>query len=229
MNFFTNVWEQIYNTLIAENRWMVLVDGLLNTLLISLGAIIIGTIIGCFLALFKTSRFRVLRGIANAYTSVIRGIPLATQLMIFSFVIFGPMGFHESKIIAIIGFGINSGAYVTEIIRAGIQGVDIGQSEAGRSLGLSKAQTMIKIILPQAIKAALPTYTSEFIALIKETSIVSFIGVTDLTMAGNMIRNATYNAWVPLISVAVLYLALTLGLTKIFSKLERRFARSDRG
>lgn len=229
MNFFTNVWEQIYNTLIAENRWMVLVYGLLNTLLISLGAIIIGTIIGCFLALFKTSRFRVLRGIANAYTSVIRGIPLATQLMIFSFVIFGPMGFHESKIIAIIGFGINSGAYVTEIIRAGIQGVDIGQSEAGRSLGLSKAQTMIKIILPQAIKAALPTYTSEFIALIKETSIVSFIGVTDLTMAGNMIRNATYNAWVPLISVAVLYLALTLGLTKIFSKLERRFARSDRG
>lgn len=229
MNFFTNVWEQIYNTLIAENRWMVLVDGLLNTLLISLGAIIIGTIIGCFLALFKISRFRVLRGIANAYTSVIRGIPLATQLMIFSFVIFGPMSFHESKIIAIIGFGINSGAYVTEIIRAGIQGVDIGQSEAGRSLGLSKAQTMIKIILPQAIKAALPTYTSEFIALIKETSIVSFIGVTDLTMAGNMIRNATYNAWVPLISVAVLYLALTLGLTKIFSKLERRFARSDRG
>lgn len=223
------MFQEIYDTIIAENRWMVILEGLGNTLLISLGAIIIGTIIGCLMALLKISKSKILRGIATTYTSIIRGIPLATQLMIFAFVIFGPLGFHENMIIAIIGFGINSGAYVTEIIRAGIQGVDAGQMEAGRSLGLNKTQTMIKIILPQAIKSALPTYTSEFIALIKETSVVSFIGVTDLTMASNMIRNATYNAWVPLLAAAVIYLLLTLGLTKIFSIFERRLSRSDRG
>lgn len=219
----------IYNVLLAEGRWKVILEGLGNTLLLSIGAILIGTIIGCVMALLKISKNKFLRGIATTYTSIIRGIPLATQLMIFSFVIFGPLGFHHDKIVAIIGFGINSGAYVTEIIRAGIQGVDKGQMEAGRSLGLSKSQTMLKIILPQAIKSALPTYTSEFIALIKETSVVSFIGVMDLTMASNMIRNSTFNAWVPLLSAALIYLLLTLGLTKIFSILERRFARSDRG
>ena len=123
----------------------------------------------------------------------------------------------------------SAGAYCTEIFRAGIQGVDIGQTEAGRSLGLSRWQTLIKIIIPQAAKAVLPTYTSEFIVLIKETSVVSFIAVMDLTKAGDMIRNATYNAWIPLLTCAVIYLCLTLGLTKIFCLLEKRMARSDRG
>lgn len=226
---FQEIFQQIYDTLIDGNRWFVLVQGLGKTIFISLGAILIGTAIGCVMAFFKISKLAFLRGIALVYTSVIRGIPLATQLMIFAFVIFSPLGFHNMIAVAIIGFGINSGAYVTEIIRGGIQGVDKGQLEAGRSLGLSKTQTMIKIILPQAIKASLPTYTSEFIALIKETSVVSFIGVVDLTMAGNMIRNATYNAWVPLLTAAAVYLVLTLGLTKIFSLLERRLRRSDRG
>lgn len=147
--------------------------------------------------------------------------------MIFYFVVFGPLQV-DKLIVAIIGYGINSGAYVTEIIRAGIQGVDQGQMEAGRSLGLTKGQTMRKIILPQAVKTILPTYASEFITLVKETSVVSFIGVMDLTKAGDMIRNATYNAWVPLITAALIYLLMTIGLTKLFSLLERRLARSDR-
>ena len=153
---------------------------------------------------------------------------MATQLMIFYFVIFSPMGMSNAVLVAIISFGINSGAYCTEIFRAGIQGVDIGQMEAGRSLGLSWWQTMRKIILPQAFKAVLPTYTSEFIILIKETSVASFIAVVDLQKACDNIRNATYNAWIPLLSCAVIYLCLTLGLTKLFSLIEKRMAKSDR-
>lgn len=220
-------FDTFYSVMIKDNSWMLLVRGLGTTLFISALAIVIGTVIGCIMALFKISRFRVLKGIATVYTTIIRGIPLATQLMIFAFIVFSKAGFNNLTI-AIIGFGINSGAYVTEIFRAGIQGVDIGQSEAGRSLGLTKSQTMIKIVLPQAIKSVLPTYTNEFIALIKETSIASFIAVTDLNKAGDMIRNATYNAWIPLITVAAIYLILTYGLTKLFSILERRLARSDR-
>ena len=146
--------------------------------------------------------------------------------MIFYFVIFAPLGM-DKLLVAILAYGINSGAYCTEIFRAGIQGVDKGQSEAGRSLGLSKRQTLVNIVFPQAIKAILPTYTSEFIVLIKETSVASFIAVMDLTKAGDMIRNATYNAWIPLLSSAVIYLILTVGLTKLFGLLEHRLAKSD--
>lgn len=222
-----SVFQKFYETMIAQDRWILIVQGLGNTLLISICAIIIGTIIGCIMALFKISKSSFLRAISTVFTTVIRGIPMATQLMIFYFVIFAKSGL-DAIIVAIIGYGINSGAYVTEIFRAGIQGVEIGQTEAGRSLGLSKTQTMIKIILPQAIKSVLPTYTSEFIALIKETSIASFITVMDLTRATNMIRNATYEAWYPLLTAAAIYLALTFGLTKLFAVLERRLARSDR-
>lgn len=221
--------HDLYTNLIAQNRWILILQGLGNTLIISLCAVIVGLVLGCIFALFKVSNSRILRGIGNLYTTVIRGIPLATQLMIFYFVIFSPIGLHNKMIVAIIGYGINSGAYVTEIIRAGIQGVDRGQMEAGRSLGLSKGMTMRKIILPQAIKTILPTYTSEFIALVKETSVVSFIGVMDLTKASDMIRSDTYNAWVPLLAAAAIYLILTIGLTKLFGLLERRLARSDRG
>ncbi len=223
------MFDSIYKTLIANEGWKVILSGLGTTLLIALCAVIIGTVLGCILALFKISGSRVLRGIATVYTTVIRGIPVVTQLMIFAFVIFGPMGITNKIFVAVIGFGINSGAYVCEIFRAGIQGVDRGQMEAGRSLGLSRGQTMWKIILPQAVKAVLPTYTSEFIALIKETSVAGYVAVTDLTKAGDMIRNATYNAWVPLLTVAAIYLLMTLGLTKFFGIFERRLARSDRG
>ncbi|MBQ3319941.1 MAG: amino acid ABC transporter permease [Spirochaetia bacterium] len=221
------MFQSIYDTMIAGQRYVLIFQGLGVTLLIAICAIIIGTILGCILALMKISDNRLLRGIGTVYTTVLRGLPLATQLMIFYFVVFAPL--HLPKLlVAILAYGLNSGAYCTEIFRAGIQGVDIGQTEAGRSLGLSKRQTLFKIILPQAVKAVLPTYTSEFIVLIKETSVASFIAVMDMTKAGDMIRNATYNAWIPLLTCAIIYLILTLGLTKIFDIFEKRMARSDR-
>ena len=214
--------------MIAKGRWILIPQGLGTTLLIAVCAVLIGSILGCIFALFKISKSRVLKTIAEIYTTVIRGVPMATQLMIFYFVVFSPMGMTNAVLVAIIAFGINSGAYCTEIFRAGIQGVDKGQNEAGRSLGLSWSQTLIKIILPQAIRTSLPTYTSEFITLIKETSVASFIAVVDLQKACDNIRNATYNAWIPLLSCAAIYLVLTLGLTQIFTALEKRMARSDR-
>jgi len=221
------MFQSIYDTMIAGNRWLLILNGLRVTIIIAICAILIGTVLGCVFALMKVSGNKVLRAIAEVYTTVLRGIPLATQLMIFYFVVFAPLGL-DRLLVAIISYGINSGAYCTEIFRAGIQGVENGQTEAGRSLGLSKWQTLYKIVLPQAAKAVLPTYTSEFIVLIKETSVASFIAVTDLTKSGDMIRNATYNAWIPLLSCAIIYLMLTLGLTKLFAILERKMAKSDR-
>ncbi|MDE5897734.1 MAG: amino acid ABC transporter permease [Treponemataceae bacterium] len=223
------MWHSFYNTMIAQGRWMLIPRGLGTTLLIAFCAVLVGSVLGCIFALCKISKNRILRSAADVYTTVIRGIPMATQLMIFYFVIFSPFGMSNAVVVAIISFGINSGAYCTEIFRAGIQGVDKGQMEAGRSLGLSWRQTMVKIILPQAVRTVLPTYTSEFITLIKETSVASFIAVVDLQKACDNIRNATYNAWIPLLSCAAIYLCLTLGLTKLFSVVERRLARSDRG
>lgn len=220
--------DMFFNTMIDKSRWLLVLQGLGTTLLIALCAIIIGTILGCIFALCKISKSKILNGIANFYTTIIRGIPMATQLMIFYFVIFSPLGVSNTILVAIVAFGINSGAYCTEIFRAGIQGVDKGQMEAGRSLGLSWSQTMIKIILPQAFRTVLPTYTSEFITLIKETSVASFIAVVDLQKACDNIRNATYNAWIPLLSCAVVYLILTLGLTKLFALGEKKLAKADR-
>lgn len=220
--------QSFYDTIIVADRWKLLLQGLGVTLYIAIFAIIIGTVLGFVFALFKISKNPFLRAFSNLYTTLIRGIPLATQLMIFYFVVFAPFGIDRLTV-AVLAYGINSGAYCTEIFRAGIQSIDIGQTEAGRSLGLTRWQTLLKIIFPQAAKAVLPTYTSEFIVLVKETSIVSFIAVMDITKAGDMIRNATYNAWVPLLACAAIYLCLTLGLTKIFAVAEKHFARSDRG
>ncbi|MBO7639548.1 MAG: amino acid ABC transporter permease [Treponema sp.] len=214
--------------MIAKGRWLLIPKGLGITLLIACCAVLIGSVLGCIFAIFKISKSKVLRGISTVYTTVIRGVPMATQLMIFYFVIFSPMGMTNAVLVAIIAFGINSGAYCTEIFRAGIQGVDAGQMEAGRSLGLSWGQTMSKIIMPQAMRTIVPTFTSEFITMIKETSVASFIAVVDLQKACDNIRNATYNAWIPLLSCAAIYLVLTLGLTQIFTALEKRMARSDR-
>ena len=213
--------------MIAGQRYLLILQGLGYTVLIAICAILIGTVLGCIFALMKVSDKKVFNFIANIYTTVLRGIPLATQLMIFYFVIFAPLGMNR-LLVAILAYGFNSGAYCTEIFRAGIKGIDRGQTEAGRSLGLNKKQTLFKIVLPQAVKAVLPTYTSEFIVLIKETSVASFIAVMDLTKAGDMIRNATYNAWIPLLTCAVIYLVMTVGLTKLFGLLEKRLAESDR-
>jgi His/Glu/Gln/Arg/opine family amino acid ABC transporter permease subunit len=219
-------WQTFYNTMIAKGRWMLIPRGLGTTLLISVCAVLIGSVLGCVFAIFKISKNKVLNAISNIYTTVIRGVPMATQLMIFYFVVFSPLGVSNAVLVAVIAFGINSGAYCTEIFRAGIQGVDRGQMEAGRSLGLSWWQTLVKIILPQAFKTALPTYTSEFITLIKETSVSSFIAVVDLQKTCDNIRNATYNAWIPLLSCALIYLCLTVGLTKLFAVCERRMSKS---
>lgn len=224
MGLFTT----FYDTMIAKGRWLLIPKGLGVTLLIACCAVLIGSVLGCIFALFKLSKSKVLRGISTVYTTIIRGVPMATQLMIFYFVIFSPMGMTNAVLVAIIAFGINSGAYCTEIFRAGIQGVDAGQMEAGRSLGLSWGQTMSKIIMPQAMRTIVPTFTSEFITMIKETSVASFIAVVDLQKACDNIRNATYNAWIPLLTCAAIYLVLTLGLTQIFTALEKRMARSDR-
>ena len=221
------MFQSFYDTIIASSRYILLLQGLGSTVCIAIFAIIIGTVLGAVCALMRLSQNKVLRAIALLYTTIIRGIPLATQLMIFYFVVFAPLGL-DRFLVAVIAYGINSGAYCTEIFRAGIQSVDAGQTEAGRSLGLSRRQTLFKIVLPQAVKISLPTYTSEFIVLIKETSVASFIAVMDLTKAGDMIRNATYNAWYPLLTCAIIYLILTLGLTKIFALVEKRLAKSDR-
>lgn len=222
------MFQTFYDVMISHDRWMLIPEGLGTTLLIAVCAILIGSVLGCVFALFKISDFRILRFVAEFYTTVIRGVPMATQLMIFYFVVFSPMGLSNAVLVAIIAFGINSGAYCAEIFRAGIQGVDRGQMEAGRSLGLSWSQTLVKIILPQAFKTVLPTYTSEFITLIKETSVASFIAVVDLQKTCDNIRNATYNAWIPLLSCALIYLCLTVGLTKFFAAFEKKMAKSDR-
>ncbi|BDC95131.1 amino acid ABC transporter permease [Treponema saccharophilum] len=214
--------------MIGQGRYMLVLKGLGTTLLIAACAVIIGTVLGCVFALFKISRSKVLNAVAALYTTIIRGVPMATQLMIFYFVILSPLGMNNAVLVAVIAFGINSGAYCTEIFRAGIEGVDKGQMEAGRSLGLSWSQTMRRIVLPQAVRTVLPTYTSEFITLIKETSVASFIAVVDLQKACDNIRNATYNAWIPLLSCAAIYLVLTLGLTKLFAFGEKKLARAYR-
>lgn len=214
--------------MIGQGRYMLVLKGLGTTLLIATCAVIIGTVLGCVFALFKISRSKVLNAVAALYTTIIRGVPMATQLMIFYFVILSPLGMNNAVLVAVIAFGINSGAYCTEIFRAGIEGVDKGQMEAGRSLGLSWSQTMRRIVLPQAVRTVLPTYTSEFITLIKETSVASFIAVVDLQKACDNIRNATYNAWIPLLSCAAIYLVLTLGLTKLFAFGEKKLARAYR-
>lgn len=222
------MFQKFYSVMIAKDRWFLILRGLGNTLLISLCALAIGTILGCIFALCRISKSKTLNIIANIYTTIIRGIPMATQLMIFYFVVFSPIGLSNALVVAIIAFGINSGAYCTEIFRAGIQSVDRGQIEAGRSLGLNWWKTFTRIVVPQAFKTILPTYTSEFITLIKETSVASFIAVVDLQKACDNIRNSTYNAWIPLLSCAAIYLCLTLGLTRLFGVLEKKISAGDK-
>lgn len=222
------MFEQFYNVMIKGGRWQLIPKGLLTTLLIAVCAVFIGSCLGFLFAISRLSKNRFLQIASLVYTTIIRGVPMATQLMIFYFVIFTPLGLNNAVVVAIIAFGINSGAYCTEIFRSGIQSVDSGQQEAGRSLGLSSGQTLFKIILPQAFRTILPTFTSEFITLIKETSVASFIAVVDLQKACDNIRNATFNAWIPLLSCAAIYLTLTLGLTRLFNVFEKRMAKSDR-
>jgi len=218
--------DKFYLNFIAQNRYLLLLNGLKITIYVTLGAVILGILLGVIVALMRISKNRILSGIAEVYLTVIRGTPSLIQLMIIYYVVFS--GIRISQVlVAIIAFGINSGAYVGEIVRAGIQSIDKGQTEASRSLGLNHAQTMLYIILPQAFRNILPALANEVITLMKETSIVGYIALQDLTRAGDYIRSRTFNAYMPLLAVAVIYLGMTMLLSAVFKNIERRMHKND--
>ena len=227
-----SIQERFYQNFIQDDRWRYLWDGLYVTLEVTLLATLIGILLGFIVAIIRsthdrTGKFRILNALCQVYLTVIRGTPVVVQLLIIYFVIFGSM--NVSKVlVAVLAFGVNSGAYVAEICRAGIMSIDIGQMEAGRSIGFSYAQTMWYIVLPQAFKNVLPALGNEFIVLLKETSISGYIALQDLTKGGDIIRSRTYDAFMPLIGVALVYLVLVLGFTKLVSMLERRLNQSER-
>ena len=211
---------------IKDNRYILLLDGIGVTIRVSLVAVLIGIAIGLLIALCNLSSNKLLKLIGGIYTDVIRGTPSVTQLMIIYFVIFASVNL-STWIIAAIAFGINSGAYVSEIIRAGILSVDKGQTEAGRSLGLSASQTMTRIVIPQAVKNIFPALCNEFIVLIKETAIVGYVGLMDIQKAGDFIKSATFEAFMPLIGTAIIYYVLIKILTLVLNRVESRLRASE--
>lgn len=228
--WFESVGKKFVMAFVEGDRWKLYIKGLGVTLEIAFFAAIIGLLIGTVVALMRLSTTRdgkktIWSRIAGAYIDVIRGTPSVLQLLIMWFVIM--KNCHNGILVAVLSFGINSGAYVSEIVRAGILAVDKGQTEAGRSLGLSKAQTMIYIVIPQAIKNVLPPIGNEFIVLLKETAIVGYVSLTDLTRAANQITSRTYEAFMPLIGAAVIYFTIIKILTILLERLERRLRKSD--
>ena len=225
--------SRLYDDFINQNRYMYLVRGLGNTVLITIFALLIGVIIGVIIALIrvnyhqsrkKSILLRIANLVCGLYLTVIRGTPMVVQLMIMYFVIWAS---GAPIMIAIVSFGLNSGAYVAEVIRSGIQSVDRGQTEAGRSLGLNAHQTMLNIILPQAFKNVAPAIFNEFIVLLKETSVAGYVGIQDLTKGGDIIRSITYDAFPPLLVVASVYLVIVILLTQVLHVIEGRLAKSD--
>lgn len=224
--------EKFYESFIQDNRWEYIVDGLRTTLIVTFFAAIMGILLGFVVAMIrsthdKTGKLKLLDLVAKLYLTVIRGTPVVVQLMIINFVIFASARINTIYV-AILAFGINSGAYVAEIIRGGIMSIDQGQFEAGRSLGFNYIQTLGYIILPQAIKNVLPALANEFIVLLKETSVAGYIALQDLTKAGDIIRSRTFDAFFPLISVALIYLVMVIGFSYLVKRLERRLMRSER-
>ncbi|MDR1208818.1 MAG: amino acid ABC transporter permease [Clostridiales bacterium] len=234
-----SISEGLYKTFIKDDRYKMFLTGLGSTLILSLLAAVIGLAIGVAVCLMKVSnvpsftvgkrRVRVVRPLAwlaNAYIDVIRGTPAVVQLLIIYFIIFARSNLH-SIIIAAIAFGINSGAYVAEIIRAGIFSIDPGQTEAGRSLGMSGARTMRFIVLPQAVKNILPALVNEFVVLIKETAIAGYIGISDLTKAAYSIQSLTYDYLYPLVSLAIIYYIIVKSLAVLMGRLEKNLRKSE--
>lgn len=228
---------------IEKDRYLQLLTGFLNTLKITAGALLIGVIIGIVIAAVRTSYDKnresmklrgglgyyvlgIFNAVCKVYLTIIRGTPVVVQLMISYFVIFAAS--DNGVLVGIFAFGINSGAYVAEIFRAGIMSVDNGQFEAGRSLGFNYFQTMRYVVIPQMFKAVLPTLCNEFIALLKETSVAGYVGVIDLTKAGNVIAGRTFQYFIPLITVALIYLVMVMILSWLVGRLERRLRKSDR-
>lgn len=241
--WFNNIADKFMRCFIDDGFWKWIVQGFGNTLIITVFAVIIGFLFGILIAAIRSSydkneetlklkggigyiSLRILNAICKIYITVIRGIPVVVQLMIWYFIIL--VSEKNGVVVAIIAFGFNSAAYVAEIFRGGIMSIDHGQFEAGRSLGFSYVQTMIHIIIPQTIKAVLPTLLNEIIALLKETSVAGYVGIMDLTKAGDLIRGRTFEAFMPLIAIAIIYLVTVIILTKVFSIFERRLRRSER-
>ena len=241
--WFQKLVDKFYLCFIDDSRWTWLVDGLKNTLIITVFALIIGVVIGIIIATVRSTYdkngeamkkkggvgyviLRIANAICSLYLTIIRGTPVVVQLMIMYFVIL--INVQNGVVVAIIAFGINSGAYVAEIFRSGIMSIDQGQFEAGRSLGFNYIQTMRHIIIPQAIKVILPTLWNEFIVLVKETSVAGYVGVVDLTKAGDRIRGRTFEAFMPLFAVAIIYLVIVIILTQILKVIERRLRKSER-
>lgn len=221
--------DKLQQTFIEGDRYMWLVEGLVNTLIITLGALAIGVLIGTIIAITKyfcegNKKLRVFSWICDLYTTVIRGIPITVLLLMFFYIV---LVAADGVTVAIIAFGINSGAYMAELIRSGINAVDKGQMEAARSLGMSKGQAMAKIIFPQAIKNILPAIGNECIALLKETSVAGYVAIVDITRAATNIRNKTFDAVNPIILLALIYLVLVVVMTKLLAILERRLRKSD--
>ena len=218
-------------TFIKNERWRYLLDGFYVTVSVALTAVLFGVVIGFAVAVIRsthdlTGKLKFANWLCRLYLTVIRGTPVVLQLLIIYFVVFGAVDV-DKILVAIIAFGINSGAYVAEIIRSGIMSIDRGQMEAGRSLGLSYSSTMNMIILPQAFKNVLPALGNEFIVLLKETSVCGFIALQDLTKGGDIIRSQTYSAFLPLIAVAMIYLLLVVIFSKLLEKLEKRLKRNE--
>ncbi len=244
MSFFEDLKKEFIRNFIDDAMWKWIVEGLGNTLKISFFAVIIGLVIGVLIAAVrstydKNSEAMISGGnmlkyyfmaamnmLCKLYLTVIRGTPVVVQLLIMYFVILAKV--RDGTTVAIIAFGLNSGAYVAEIFRGGIMSIDNGQFEAGRSLGFNYFQTMIYIVIPQVIKNTLPTLCNEFIVLLKETSVAGYVGIMDLTKAGELIRGRTFSAFMPLIAVAIIYLVVVVILTNLVGLLERRLRRSER-
>ena len=224
-------FAKLHETFIVNERYKMMIEGFRNTIVITLGALLIGVVIGTVIAVIKylaedVPSLRPAAAVCNVYLTVIRGIPMVVLLLIFFYIVFATA--KNGIPVAIVAFGINSGAYMAELIRSGINAVDAGQMEAGRSLGMSRLQTMRVVVLPQAIRYILPAIFNELIALLKETSVAGYVAVVDLTRAGNLIRNNTYDAVNTLFLVALIYLTMVIILEQILKKLERRLRKGDK-
>lgn len=228
--FFVQWGQQLYSTFVEQQRYLMLLDGFKNTLIITLGALLIGIVLGTAVAVIKflaeeKPALKPLAWLCNVYVTVVRGVPVVVLLLIFYFVI---LRSADGIVTGIVAFGINSGAYMAEIIRGGINAVDGGQTEAARSLGFNRMAAMRFVVLPQAIKNILPAVGNEMIALLKETAVAGYVAVQDLTRAANLIRNNTYDAVNPLLVTAVVYLTLVVLLSALLQKFEQRLRRSDK-
>ena len=249
---FSNLWINLQGTFldlakqfeiafIVDDRWKYITNGIKNTLILTFLSLVLAVVLGIIIAAIRSTHdkmyeemhpglgrglLKFANGFCKCYLTVFRGTPVMVQILIIFFVI---MASSRNKMLCgVIAFGLNSAAYVAEIIRGGIMSIDVGQTEAGRSLGLNYIQTMAYIVLPQAFKNILPSLANEFITLLKETSIAGYVGVTDITRGANIIRGITYQSFWPLFAIAIIYLAMVMFFTKLVELLERRFKNSER-